>query len=100
MPRLQPITYPEHFEIQHVSTNGGIRWNHRWVNVSHILARLPVGLEPLASGTWNVFFGPMHLGWLDEQDYCIHDHRGHVHRVRHVSLQVITPCYPSAETFT
>ena len=47
-----------------------------WVNVSHVLATLPVGLEPLASGTWNVFFGPVHLGWLDERDDRIHDHRG------------------------
>ena len=28
---------------------------------------LSVGLEPLASGTWNVFFGPVHLaGWMNE----------------------------------
>ena len=52
----------------------------RWVNVSHILAALPVGLEPLASGTWNVFFGPIHLGWPDERDYRIHDHRGRSQR--------------------
>jgi transposase InsO family protein len=79
-PRLQPITYPAHFEIRRVATNGGIRWHKRWVNVSHILATLPVGLEPLASGTWNVFFGPIHLGWLDERDYCIHDRRGRAQR--------------------
>jgi putative transposase len=85
VPRLQPITYPEHFEIRRVSTNGGIRWHKRWVNVSHILATLPVGLEPLASGTWNVFFGPVHLGWLDERDYRIHDHRGRTQREHHLS---------------
>jgi hypothetical protein len=85
LPRLRPITYPEHFEVRRVSTNGGIRWNKRWVNVSHILATLPVGLEPLASGTWNLFFGPVHLGWLDEQDYRIHDRRGRTLRERHLS---------------
>jgi hypothetical protein len=82
---LQPITYPEHFEIRRVSTNGGIRWNKRWVNVSHILATLPVGLEPLTSGTWNVFVGPVHLGWLDERDYRIHDRRGRTLRERRLS---------------
>ena len=85
LPRLQPITYPEHFELRRVSTNGGIRWNRRWVNVSHILATLSVGLEPLTSGTWNVFFGPVHLGWLDERDYRIHDRRGRIERERHLS---------------
>jgi hypothetical protein len=44
------------------TTNGGIRWNQRWANVFHILAALPVGLEPLTSGTWNGFFGPIQLG--------------------------------------
>jgi len=83
-PPRAPITYPAHFEIRRVATNGGIRWNKRWVNVSHILATLPVGLEPLASGTWNVFFGPVHLGWLDERDYRIHDHRGRPMRERHL----------------
>jgi hypothetical protein len=68
-----------------VSTNGGIRWQKRWVNVSHILATLPVGLEPLASGTWNVFFGPIHLGGLDERDYRIHDRRGRSQRELHLS---------------
>ena len=83
--RRPPITYPTHFEARRVATNGGIRWNKRWVNVSHILATRPVGLEPLASGTWNIFFGPVHLGWLDERDYRIHDHRGRTMRERHLS---------------
>ena len=77
---IPPIEYPAHFEIRRVSKNGGIRWNSRWVNVSHVLQELPVGLEPLADGTWNVFFGPVHLGWLDERDYRIHDHRGRTKR--------------------
>lgn len=85
VPRRQPVTYPDHFEVRRVSTNGGIRWNRRWVNVSHILATLPVGLEPLTTGTWNVFFGPVHLGWLDEADYRIHDRRGRSQRERHLS---------------
>lgn len=85
VPRLRPLTYPAHFEVRRVSTNGGIRWQRRWVNVSHILAALPVGLEPLTSGTWNVFFGPIHLGWLDERDYRIHDRRGRSQREQHLS---------------
>jgi hypothetical protein len=40
LPRLRPMTYPEHFEVRRVSTNGGIRWLKRW-----------------------------HLGWQDERDY-------------------------------
>jgi len=29
--------------------------------------------------------GPVHLGWLDERDYRIHDHRGRTRRERHLS---------------
>ena len=56
------------------------------VPLSDIVAHLSdVGLEPLSSGTWNVFFGPVHLGWLDEQDYRIHDCRGRAQREYHLS---------------
>ena len=98
--RLRPDHLSEHFEIRRVSTNGGIRWHKRWVNVSHILATLPVGLEPLASGTWNVFFGPVHLGWLDERDYRIHDHRGRSSANTTCHPSGDNTCYPSGETFT
>ncbi len=73
---------PAHVEVRRVSRNGGIRWNARWVNVSHVLGEIPVGLEPITDGTWNIFVGPIHLGWLDERDYRIHDHRGRTKRER------------------
>jgi hypothetical protein len=37
-----------------------------------------VGLEDIADRVWSVFFGPVFLGWLDEDDYRImevQDHR-------------------------
>lgn len=63
---------PQHFETRYVSTNGGIRWHHRWVNVSHALAEECVGLEEVADDVWSVFFGPLLLGRLDERDYRLH----------------------------
>jgi len=64
--------YPRHFETRYVSTNGGIRWHHRWVNVSHVLAEEYVGLEEVADGVWSVYFGDLLLGRLDERDYRMH----------------------------
>ena len=69
---LQTLEYPGHFETRYVSTNGGIRWHHRWVNVSHVLAEEWVGLEEVADGVWSVYFGPLLLGRLDERDYRLH----------------------------
>ena len=43
---LPPIEYPEHFEVRKVSTNGGIRWHSRWINISSALGNEFIGLEP------------------------------------------------------
>ena len=69
---LRGMDYPRHFETRYVSTNGGIRWHKRWVNVSHVLAEEYVGLEEVADGVWSVHFGPLLLGRLDERDYRLH----------------------------
>ncbi|PYP69839.1 MAG: hypothetical protein DMD41_16245, partial [Gemmatimonadetes bacterium] len=63
---LLPITYPGHYEVRRVSRNGGIRWGSRWVNVSHVLAELNVGFEEIDDGLWEVYFGPVWLGRLQE----------------------------------
>jgi hypothetical protein len=71
---LDPVVYPGHFERRLVSRNGGIRWNHRWVNVSHLLAELEVGVEEIDDGLWNVYFGPVWLGRFHETVGRIVDH--------------------------
>lgn len=64
--------YPRHYETRYVSTNGGIRWHKRWVNVSHVLAEEYVGLDEVADGVWSVYFGDLLLGRLDERDCRMH----------------------------
>lgn len=70
---LEPLVYPPYFEVRRVSQDSTIRWNSTKVFVSHLLGRLQVGLEEVGGGLWSVFFGPLHLGWLDETDYRIMD---------------------------
>ena len=43
--------------------------------VSSLLGRNSVGLEEVGEGVWAVYFGPLHLGWLDESDFRIMDVR-------------------------
>jgi putative transposase len=71
--RLPPLEYPDRFEVRYVSANGGIRWNHRWVNVSTVCVGQYVGLEEIDDGIWNVYFGPLHLGRLLERHMRIED---------------------------
>ncbi len=70
--KLPSLEYPDRFELRYVSYNGGIRWNHQWVNVS-ITAGEYVGLEQIDDGVWNVYFGPLKLGRLLEKHMRIED---------------------------
>lgn len=73
---LTPPEYPAHYELRKVSTNGGIRWNNAWVNVSHLLGGDYIGLEEVALDIWSVYFGPVHLGWLHVKQSAILNHDG------------------------
>ena len=81
--RLPLLEYPDRFEVRYVSANGGIRWNSRWVNVSTVCVGEYVGLEEIADGIWNVYFGPLRLGRLSERHLRIEDAYGRLYR-RHV----------------
>src|SRR5438552_2459077 len=76
VPALWPVADPGHYEERRVSRNGGIRWDSRWVNVSHVLAELDVGFEEIDDGLWEVYFGPVWLGRLHETTGRIVDHLG------------------------
>lgn len=78
--KLPPLEYPDRFEIRYVSTNGGIRWNSSWVNVSIVCAGEYVGLEEIDDGIWNVYFGPLKLGRLHERHMRIEDEYGRLKR--------------------
>lgn len=77
LPKVLPsIEYPGHYEVRYVSANGGIRWRCEWVCVTHTLAGESVGLNEVGDGLWDVYFGPVMLGRMDERKLRIEDHRG------------------------
>jgi len=78
--KLPALEYPAHFETRYVSYNGGIRWNCDWVNVSITCAGQWVGLEEIDNGIWNVYFGPVKLGRLIEEQMRIEDEAGKLWR--------------------
>jgi hypothetical protein len=81
--RLPPLEYPGHYAVRRVGTNGGIRWDARWVNVSHILGGESVGLVEIDDGEWDVYFGPLRLGRFHERTYLIEDIHGRHRRRTH-----------------
>jgi len=78
--RPSALEYPGHFEHRLVSENGGIRWNGEWIGVTHVLAGELVGLEPIDDALWEVYFGPVKLGRLDERTMKLHDLLGRTRR--------------------
>jgi transposase InsO family protein len=78
--KLPPLEYPDRCEVRDVSANGGIRWNHQWVNLSHTCVGEYVGLEEIDDGVWNVSCGPLKLGRLLERHLRIEDVYGRLKR--------------------
>jgi putative transposase len=83
-PKLPAIDYPAHYEARLVSHNGGIRWKCQWVNVTQTLGGQYVGLEEVHNDLWDVYFGPLKLGRLNENSLRIEDHLGRTQRKRKV----------------
>jgi len=78
--RPDSLEYPGHFELRRVSGDCTLRWKRRKVFVSSLLKGHTIGLEQIAESVWSVYFGPVHLGWLDEADYRIMDVLNRVRR--------------------
>lgn len=73
---LPEITYPPHFELRYVSRNGCIRFNKIATNVTHAIIGQHVGLEEVGDGIWDVYYGPLRLGQLNERENYIEDALG------------------------
>jgi hypothetical protein len=80
--RPEMLTYPPHFERRLVSGDSTLRWKSGKVFVSSLLKYRAVGLEQIDDQVWSVYFGPTHLGWLDEADFRIMDVKSRTRRRR------------------
>ena len=78
--KLPQIEYPAHFEVRRVSNNAGFRWRSRYVSASHVLVDEYIGLEEIDNGIWDVYFGPIWLGRLNEKVMKIEDKNGKLER--------------------
>jgi len=74
--RLPQPEYPDHFEVRKVSTNGGIRWHSKWINIGTAFGSEFIGLEPIGDALWQIYFGNATLGWFDEDLFIITDLKG------------------------
>jgi len=70
---LPPIEYPDHFEKRRVAGNSCIRWKGHVISISAVLAGEFIGLEAIDNDRWQIYFGPVRLGRLNERTLSIED---------------------------
>lgn len=64
--RLVDYQYPEGFLLRRISQHGQIKWHRKQYFVSETLRRQTVGLQLNEVGSWDLYFGPVHLAELDD----------------------------------
>lgn len=65
--RIRPPEYPTADHVKRVRPNGTIRWRGSEIYLAVPLSGRPVGLTDLGDGRWEVAFGSLILGTLNEQ---------------------------------
>jgi putative transposase len=59
-------TYPAHFDVRKVMSNGEIVIRQKQIFIARVLCSEHIGLEPIDDGLWHLWFGPVFLGRLRE----------------------------------
>ena len=65
--RISSPEYGAAVTVRRVRHNGEIKWKGQRIYVSESLAGEPIGLVQRTEHTWELHFGPLHIGDLDER---------------------------------
>jgi transposase InsO family protein len=79
----QELAYPDYFLVRRVQSNGVVYCRNHMVYVSQLLSGYTVGLDEIAQGVWDVYFGPIRLGCFDER---LAQHKS----VSYITLKTVT----------
>lgn len=66
--RLPDLAYPPGAHLRWVSQQGSVKWKCRRTFLSEVLAREAVGLVEIDDELFEVYYGPLLLGWLDGRE--------------------------------
>jgi hypothetical protein len=72
---LPEVVYPAHFEVRRVKTDGSIKWKGVYYFLSAALRGQTVGLMSTNEDRWEIHFGRVALGVLNEHHRKILRHR-------------------------
>jgi putative transposase len=65
--KLREPDYPDDFLVRRVRNNGEIKWRGGLIFIGEALIGEPVGLNQSDEGLWDLYFGPLHLGFIDHR---------------------------------
>jgi putative transposase len=74
--RVPTMEYWDQDLVRNVSPSGYFSWKHQPVFVSEVLGGERIGLRENDDGLYEIYFGPVLLGWFDAIDRCFVADRG------------------------
>jgi transposase InsO family protein len=78
--RLPELEYPAGAHLRRISQQGSVKWKGTRAFISEVLGREYVGLLEVEDQFYEVYYGPLFLGWLDAagtQPVFVADHGPH-----------------------
>jgi hypothetical protein len=63
---LPEMIYPDYYDVRKVTRSGVAYWRGKQVYISNLLRDEHIGMNQIDDGIWEIFFGAVRLGKIDE----------------------------------
>ncbi len=73
--RVAEIVYPSGMQLRRISQQGSLKWRGERTFLSEVLARETVGLMEIDDELYEVYYGPVLLGWFDAHSHVFAEDR-------------------------
>ena len=80
--RLPELVYPGGVQLRRISQQGSLKWRSERTFLSEVLARQTVGLLETEEDFFEVYYGPILLGWFDGRSHLFEPERPRPRRQR------------------
>lgn len=81
--RLPELEYPPGVHLRRISQQGSLKWRCERTFVSEVLARAVVGLLETEEEFFEVYYGPLLIGWFDARSHLFAPERPEPRRRTH-----------------
>ena len=76
--KIPEMEYPGHFLVSRIGSNGVLYKNNMAIYVNYCLGGERVGLDEVSDGIWDIYFGPVRLGYFDRRDSEKSNKKGYI----------------------